>query len=238
MERTHEELKELIAPYVLGAVDEEEARFIRSHVLSCEECMAEAENLAGAASALAVSVDPVSLPSGFEDGVIARVTAEEAPASPARSRRGFWARFAPALAGAALLIAIAVLAVSLINTRSELAFERDAIAALVNSEQGMELTGEEGKARMVPADEGAVFAATGLDEPPEGHIYQVWLLGEVCAQGGPSCRPVSAGTFDPEDGLGLLEVDQSLEGFTATAVTIEEGDGAEAPTTDPVLTSL
>jgi Anti-sigma-K factor rskA len=237
MERTHEELKGLIAPYVLGAVDDEEAGLIRSHVLSCDECMAEAENLSAAASALALSVDPVSLPDGFEEGVVARIRTEEAPAAPAPRR--FWPRFAPALGAAAMLIAIAVLVVSLINTRSELAFERDAIAALVDSEQGMALTGEEGVARMVPADGGSVFAATGLDEPPEGHIYQVWLMDEACAQGAPDCTPISAGTFDPEDGLGLLEVDRSLEGFVASAVTIEKGDGSEeGPTTDPILSSL
>jgi anti-sigma-K factor RskA len=237
MERTHEELKELIAPYVLGAVDEEEAAVIRSHVLSCEECMTLAEELSDAATALAVSVDPVPVPAGFEDAVVARVR-EGTPQETAR-RRGFWSRLSPALAAAALLIATVVLAVSLFNTRDQLAEERQAIKALVSSDQGMQLTGDEGRGRMVPTDGGGVFAAAGLEDPPDGHIYQVWLMDDACVDGSPDCKPVSAGTFEPDDGIGLLEVDKSLEGTAAVAVTIEEGNGSESgPTTDPVLSSI
>jgi hypothetical protein len=237
MERTHEELRELVAPYVLGAVDEEEAAQVRSHVLSCEECMAEAENLAAAASALAVSADPISLPTGFEDGVIGRIRAEGAPdREPVKHSR--WRMLAPALGAAALIVAMAVLAVSLVDARNEVSREREVIASLLKSNDGIELEGE-GTARMIPTDGGGVFAAAGLDEAPAGRIYQVWLMDEACVEGQPDCTPVSAGTFDMEDGIGLLEVDRSLEGFTAGAVTLEKGDGSrEGPTTDPVLSSF
>jgi hypothetical protein len=237
MERTHEELRELVAPYVLGAVDAEEAAQVRSHVLSCEECMAEAENLAAAASALAVFADPVSLPTGFEDGVIGRIRAESAPdLEPVKRSR--WRVLAPAFGAAALIVALAVLGLSLIDARNDLSRERDVIATLLQSNEGIELEGE-GTARMVPTDGGGVFAAAGLEEAPDDHIYQVWLMDDACVEGQPDCTPVSAGTFDVEDGVGLLEVDRSLEGFTASAVTLEEGAGSQkGPTTDPVLTSF
>ena len=48
MERTHDELRSLIAPYVLGAVPEDEVAMIRAHIVTCEECMAEAERFAEA----------------------------------------------------------------------------------------------------------------------------------------------------------------------------------------------
>jgi anti-sigma-K factor RskA len=237
MERTHEELRELIAPYVLGAVDEDEAADIRSHVLSCEECMAAAENLSAAASALAVSVDPMPLPSGFEAGVVDRIHAESEPDRAPVRRPSRWRIFAPALGAAALVVAIAVLAVSLVNARDELSQEREVIASLLQSDEGTRLEGE-GTARMVPTDGGGVFAAAGLDEAPDDHIYQVWLMDEACAAG-EFCEPVSAGTFDVEDGVGLLEVDRPVEDFAAFAVTLEEGDGSDrGPTTDPILSSL
>jgi hypothetical protein len=198
--------------------------------------MVRAENLSAAASSLALAVDPVGVPPGFEDAVMDRVRAGSPEA--ATTTRTRWRLLVPALGAAALVVAVVVLAVSLMNARSELSDERAAIAALVQSDEGMQLDGD-GTARMIPTDGGGVFAAAGLDEAPEDHVYQVWLMDEACAQGQPQCEPISAGTFEVEDGVGLLEVERSLEGFAGVAVTIERGDGSEAgPTTDPVLSSL
>jgi hypothetical protein len=50
-------------------------------------------------------------------------------------------------------------------------------------------------------------------------------------------RPVSAGTFEVEDGIALVEVAQPIEDYSAAAVTIERAGGAEQPTTEPILSS-
>ena len=53
----HAEIKELIPAYVLGAVPPEEIPSIRAHILSCDECIAEADRFAETASSLALSVE-------------------------------------------------------------------------------------------------------------------------------------------------------------------------------------
>ena len=235
MERTHEEIKELIAPYVLGAVGADEVAVIRSHILTCEECMDEAESLSVASASLSVLVDPMELPPGFEDRVIARVRADSARVS-GRSR---WRlSLAPLLSGAALLVAIVVLAAVLIGSNNRIEDQRSVIAALLQSDSGISLSGDGATARMVPTADGGVFVESGLDAAPDGHIYQVWLMDEACVDQAPACKPVSAGTFEVQDGLGTVETDRSLADFEAVAVTLEEGNGSDHPTTDPVLSSI
>jgi hypothetical protein len=202
--------------------------------------MAEAEELSEAASALAVSVDPVPLPQGFEDGVIDKIRADRAPTlapapTPPRSR---WRVLAPAVAAVAALAIIAVLGFSLLDARNDLSEERRLVDTLISADTKMQLDGPEGGAQMAATEDGGVFAAAGLDPAPEGHVYQLWLMDEECANATPQCRPVSAGTFTIEDGLATLELDRSPEGFVGAAVTIERGDGAAQPTTDPILSSL
>ena len=71
MELSHEAAKDLIAPYILGAVSPEEERAIRDHIMSCDECMQEAESLSVVSSALPLLAEPTELPAGFVDRVVA-----------------------------------------------------------------------------------------------------------------------------------------------------------------------
>jgi anti-sigma-K factor RskA len=94
----------------------------------------------------------------------------------------------------------------------------------------MELSGSSGaRARMVPADGGGWFVAAGLERPPEGHVYQLWLVNDG--------RTTSAGTFEAVGGVVGLEIDQPLEGVDGVAVTIEPDGGSEQPTGARVLSS-
>jgi anti-sigma-K factor RskA len=228
IERSHEELKELIAAYALGAVPQEEIRVIRAHILSCEQCMAEADGYVDATGALALAVDPVEIPAGFEERVLARVR-EDRSASVAEGRlRRRW-RLAPALAAGALVVALfAVLTAGLLDARGDLSQHEGILTALLHG-GGIEVEGSGAVGRMVPTREGGVFAVTGLRKAPDEHTYQLWLIEDDEAQ--------SAGTFEVREGISILETDDSLEGVDTIAVTIEPGDGSVQPTTDPILSS-
>ena len=81
-------MRELVAAYVLGAVPAEEASFIRAHISTCDECMAEADRYSEVASSLALAVDSAPLPKGFADKVLEAARGpEEACALPSRRRR-------------------------------------------------------------------------------------------------------------------------------------------------------
>ncbi|MFN2489579.1 MAG: anti-sigma factor domain-containing protein [Actinomycetota bacterium] len=229
----HEDLKGLLAPYVLGALPPDEAATIRSHLMSCDECRDEVDDMAIAESSLALAVEPEPLPPGFADRVIARLERETPAAVPLRRERRAWSPLL-VLSYAALVIVIAVLGASFLELRQEEARERRIVQALLRDE-GMSLQGAGAVARMVPTDDGGLFVAAGLDEAPEGETYQLWLIEGSC--GSDQCPPISAGTFEPSDALAVVETERSLQDVEAVAVTIERDGGSEQPTGDPILSS-
>jgi anti-sigma-K factor RskA len=227
IERSHEEVRSLIAPYVLGAVTAEEEALIRAHLLSCEECLAEADTHSAVTASLAYDVDPVPLPSGFSDRVIEQARGARPAAAPA-AKRTWWLRPASVLTGLAAVILVISLGAALVDARSDLSLEREVTAALLD-ERGMRMEGAGAAAAKVPADGKSVFVAEDLPAPPEDNVYQVWLIEES--------GPTSFGVFEPEDGRALLEGARPLTGVTAVAVTVEPEGGSEQPTSDPIVSS-
>lgn len=217
----HEGIKELVAAYVLGALPREEEAAVRAHIASCDDCLAEADALGEIAAGLVHTVEPAELPSGFAVAVMAKVLPEPAELRP---RRRFTA--AAWIGAAALVLGLGA---GLIDARRELA-ERARLLTAALSEDGMTLSGPGGaRGRMVPADGGGLFVVAGLDEAPEGRVYQLWLLDDG--------HPVSAGTFDVDGGVAGLEVAHSLEGVEGVAVTVEPEGGSAQPTGPRILAS-
>jgi len=227
-EERHEELKALIAPYVLGAVPLEDEEEIRTHLLSCEECMREADELSAVSATLALAAEPKPLPQGFAENVLAIVRDETAPgpAPAARPARRWFSL--PAFGIAALLIVAAVLSGVLVNVVGDLRAERRITAALLRTD-AIRLAGGGAVAAVVQEDGGSLFVARDLPGAPGDDVYQLWFLG--------SERPVSGGTFEASDGRVELRTGMSLDGVTGAAVTIEPPGGSRQPTSDPVLSS-
>ena len=234
MNGTHEEVKDLIASYVLGAVPQEEVPMIRSHILSCEECMQEAENYSGVTSSLALAVDPVSLPEGFAERTMAKIADERPLVATAPSRPRKWS-LGWALSSAALVVVIALLSFALLQSRSQVSNNEQIVAALLE-EDGVSLQGS-GVGRLVATEDGTKFVAKGLDPAPEGNVYQLWKMSEGCPDGGADCTIESGGTFEVQDGLVVVDVEGSLSDFEEAAVTIEKTEESQ-PTTDPVMASF
>lgn len=235
---THDEMKSLIAPYVLGAVTTEEERAVRSHIMGCEECMREAEGLSGAAASLSLAVDEAPVPVGFADSVLARVQSER-PELAAQPKADWWFRWRKALAGlaAAGVVATILLSGAFLAQRAQVQRYESAVPPLVHGE-GMRLAGAGGAvARMVPTADGATLFATGLGEAPERHTYQLWLMECTDPEVIETCDPTSAGTFDVSGGIAVLQTTSSLEGYDRAAVTVEPDGGSEGPTTLPVIDS-
>lgn len=237
-DRTHEELKSLVAAYVLGALPPEEVGPVRNHILTCDECMAEADEHSSAIDSLALAVEPVGLPDGFADRVMAQIapSAEAETAPAARRSLSEWLRgkglvVAGGMAAVLLVGAVGVLGAGYLQTRQDLARTEDVLSALVHSADGIELRGESGAAgELVPTNEGAVMAVAGLPEAPGSHVYQLWYMRDG--------QPVSVGTFETRDSVVVMELAESFEGYQDAAVTIEPRGGSRQPTSDPILTSF
>ena len=100
MELSHDEIRELLPAFAMGAVPKDEAAAIRAHILTCEECTREVDAFADTSARLALTGGEEPLPAGFADRVMAAALGDrsEAAAAPVseRRRKSFW----PALAGA------------------------------------------------------------------------------------------------------------------------------------------
>jgi anti-sigma-K factor RskA len=235
MELSHEAVKDLIAPYVLGAVSPEEEREIRAHIVSCDECMQEAESFSTVTSALALASDPAPLPAGFVDRVVAHVNDARPESSAAAAGAAPWYRRWTGwqvVATSALLVVALILGAFVVNDRKDLEQRQKVLAALLQHERGgMDLQGTTGAvAKVVPTSNGSIFVATGLHEAPSHHTYQLWLIKD-------DGTPVSAGTFVMQGGVAVLESHLPLSRFAKAAVTVEPSGGSQRPTTQPVITS-
>ena len=234
----HEEIKDLLAAYALGSVPPDEHKEIALHILTCAGCRAELTDYEAVTGTLALATEPVEPPAGFTERVVAAaVGGRPAPATPAptakTSRR--WGRLG-ILAGAAVLAAMLAIGVTVLDSRRD-ADRREDVLALLASSDGISLTGD---GDVIGRVSGSEFAVAGIDSAPEGKTYQLWLMrGDGCPSEDPAeCDLVSAGTFDTEDGVALVELEESSGSWEDAAVTIEDEDGAKYPTTDAVLHSL
>jgi anti-sigma-K factor RskA len=85
---THEEYKEMLAAYALGALDGAEARALEEHLDSCLECPAEIVEWRETASALALSAAPVEPPKELRARLLESVRTLKQGASDGRSGAG------------------------------------------------------------------------------------------------------------------------------------------------------
>ena len=230
----HQEIKDLLAAYALGSVPDDERREVADHITTCAECRAELADFEAVSESLALAVPPADVPAGFTEKVVAAAVGERPVAETSKfSRR--WTRLG-ILAGAALIAAVIAVTGTIIESNND-SERRQEVLALLSSGDGISLTGE---GEVIGRVQGSRFAIAGVDEAPEGKTYQLWLMkGDGCPSDDPAeCELVSAGTFDTEDGVALIELDESSGEWEDAAVTVEDEDGAEFPTTTPFVHSL
>ena len=242
MDETHDRLKELVAPYVLGAVPRNEMAFVRAHILSCDECMTEADSFAQVAEKLPLVVQPVALPEGFTERVLA-AAGKPAATQTFKSDEGKDAEvvslaerrrphLVSVIATAAALIAFAVMSMSLFQTRQDLQRQEVAVGALLRAgDDSMGLQGSSGAvAKMIASNGHSSLVVAGLGSAPDNHTYQLWIQrdGEM----------ESAGTFDVEEGVAVLDTEWDLDEYEGAAITIEPAGGSPQPTSQPILATF
>lgn len=230
--RDHERIEELIAVRSLGGTepqdDDELRREMASHGPTCEECRRLEAEYAETAGRLGFALDPVPVRAGLEDEVVGRATSESPPPRSLRPD-GPGAR-APRPRP---LRAIAAVAASLVLFVAGWA---------VGSRSGDDGSGTDG-ARVVafegegagslsvafrPGEEGVYLLGSGLERPPGGAVYEVWMLDDGV--------PVPATCFTPTgEGTVFEFLEAELGTAEAMAVTVEASSCPDAPTTDPIL---
>lgn len=229
--RTHEDYKDNIGAYVLGALPELESELLERHLSGCETCRAEADELRPVTAALARSVPQVEAPASLKASLMAVVASEAAvrsgaPARQPRRRRSFgtWVsnlqpRMAAAMALAVLALGVVVgVAADKLSTGGG---SSTTIAAKIDRK--LMPTGD---ALLEVKGNAAQLDLTGAPQPPAHHVYQLWFQHGKSIERGGTFRPNRDGTY---------RSDVSVANTDAVMVTVERAGGAPAPTGPPVM---
>ena len=257
----HAALKELAAPYALGALPSSERTAFEAHLATCAECAAEVWSLEAVASLLATAAPPLDPSPALRDRIVTSIAADR-PVDRRPSAVLSWLATAAALAVAVGLggyvvqlrgrvsdletrLVQATLRASaserqIADLRQTAAYAQSSVAVLTAPDVArVDLAGQpvapSASARAFwSRSRGLVFTASNLPPLPSGRTYQLWVLTTDPA-------PTSAGLLKP-DGNGRVTAvfltPPDLPRPVAMAVTIEPEGGVPSPTGDKYLVGL
>jgi hypothetical protein len=232
-------ISELVAPYVLGALEPDEVEQVEMHLEQCSMCRELVEEQRQVVTLLPYLAEPRSVPVRARDQLFARVEQESGQVSRSRAQRlkvfllpsgrAGW------IAAASAAVLALVFAVNSFQMQGEMekqaeeaSEERANIAEMVQSPGGW-MTSLEGGASgagggiiVDPTTNRAIMVVDGLDQPSDDHEYVVWMVDDqngehinvgqllVDEDGRGQLYITSPGTLASYDGMVITEeVDQS-----------------------------
>jgi len=224
------------ASYVLRALPDGEREHYEEHATECHVCTAKIEELSFVSDALLSAVPQLSTPPEVRSRLMSVVRAEselllaagpmaDRPIRPEPSRRFSLLRLRPwpATVVAASLLVLGIGGGALLSgaTGSDGPAARSIACASAPAAASCQLSVAGGDAKLVVA---------GLEAPPEGRIYQVWLDRD----NGTAPEPTEA-LFSVRKGRATVDVPGDLKGVKQVLVTDEPVGGSEVPTRQPVI---
>jgi len=233
--RSHDEYRDNIGAYVLGALPELENELLERHLAGCESCRAEVDELKPVTAAMARSVPQVEAPPSLKSNLMEIVNAEAAaraqtvPAAPARRRErrsfGSWVaglqpRMAAAMALAVLALGV-VVGIGVDRLAGDSGTQSRTVAAKIDRKQM-----PSGNAELALKGNDGTLKLTGAPQPPAGRVYQLWYQHGKTIERGSTFRPHGDGSYDAT---------VPVDGANAVMVTVERSGGAPAPTGPPVM---
>jgi len=243
-----DDLNNLSGAYVLGALDEAEARAFEAHLADSEDARTEATGLGDTAVLLGLAVDPVTPPASLKASIMAQIATtpqlpavvEDAPpvfgVAESKARARWFAKPVNAIIGVAAAVALIIgggVAVQAINsgvTQQQAANQLAAIQSADDAQSIKAPVASGGTATLVYAAslESAALIVDGMSTLPADKVYELWYIN------GDGARP--AGTFTVgSDGKMWQVLDGTMKKGDTVGVTVEPHGGSQTPTTDPVL---
>jgi anti-sigma-K factor RskA len=231
----NQQMHDLVAPYALDALTDEERVAFERHLDDCEDCRAQLAELQEATGALAYAAEGPEPPAELRQRIVdaARRDGHGAQVIAFPKRRWVF----PATAAVGAVAAVAAIAVGLwaASLARELDRERQAKGQY---ERAIQLLGADAEVTRLADAEGAVLVAAdgsaalvvcGLQPAASSKTYEAWVIAGSDAQpaglfrGGSGCPPVLLKRKVPEGAV--------------VAVTLERRRGVEKPTRAPLVRS-
>jgi anti-sigma-K factor RskA len=220
-----EPIHDLTAAYALDALDPHDEERYEEHLATCERCRDELAGLRDPIAMLAYGVDSPAPPPELRARILDAARAERSNVVPIRRR---WPAALGAVAAVAATVAIA-LGLWGSSVSDQLDRERSISAILADPDaRAIPLKGANG--RVVVTDTGeAALVVSGLATAPEGKTYELWV-----AEDG---KMLPAGVFDAQHERDVVRLTRPVPPGSGVAVTVEDDGGADAPTSDPIITA-
>lgn len=201
---------ELTAAYALDALDPDDAATYEAHLANCESCRDELASFGQTAAALAWAVDAPAPPPRLRAAILDAAAAERPNVVPLL--RKSWAFRSTAAVAAVAACAAVGFGIWSATLHARLGNHRDVSAAVVVDAAGR-----------------ATLTVSGLPAAPSGKTYEVWVI----PAGGTAQR---AGLFHGGT-RSVIHLQRPVPNGAVVAATVERSGGANAPTTQPVLTA-
>lgn len=217
-----------VAAYALGALTPEDARRFEQHLEQCEECQVELSEYRPVVATLPSAAEPVAPPPALRQRIMAVVEADAARRQPERASAPAWRRFLGGLRPLPVLAAACVLLLAGLGVGIAL----DGEEATTYPAKVVDVRGASAEL-VVEGGDKAELVVRGLRPPPEGRVYQVWLLPEG---EGAAPRPTTTLFSVTRDGRGAAEV-PDVGDAQAVLVSDEPVGGSSAPTGEVVITA-
>ena len=229
MER--DDIHDLTAAYALNALDEREQVEFEAHLASCAPCREQLASLRDTAASLAVATAGPAPSPELRGRILERASAERSNVVPLRRNRPFQGALLAAAAALALAIGFGAWA---FNLRSDLDTQRAANAsaeeaAAIAFQPGAEhhpMEGGDGTLVVTPSGQG-LLVLPDLPAAPSGKAYEAWVIEDG--------EPLPAGVFQGGSDRTLAVLGRPVPAGATVAVTVEDEDGADSPTSEPVM---
>jgi hypothetical protein len=231
---------EFLPELALDVLPEGEAERVREHLAGCETCGAEYAEMSRVALLLPLSVEEALPSPALREQVLGRIAVRDtrAPAPPGgrilRPRAWAWAGAAAAAVAAFAVVGGAIgYAIRGDDGALEQEAERQGLVVRAAADGTLRMaraqSGEASAVLLLAPGSTATFAKLeNLPTLPEGKAYQAWFTrdGQVL-EPGPVFEQAGDGVW--------LEAGSAVAEFVGFGLTIEDADGAEQPTTDPIF---
>jgi anti-sigma-K factor RskA len=218
------------APYVLGALPEQEHEAFREHLKSCAICREEVAALQVVTSALPAIAPQRSAPAELKRSVMASVREDaqreqqlDRASSQARVRSAqrpglSWPRWRPLLASGVLaaVVAAIVIAISSGSGTGTRVIRAEVIPR--GADASLQVSG--GRAQL---------EISGMPQTPPQRVYELWIKRAGAPQPTDALFTVTA------HGDATVGVPGSVSGVKVIMVTSEPLGGSKVPTTSPVI---